>query len=159
MCLSVCVENVFLSSSEHQQQREEKKSCSVAECVLIPKWSCRAHHVTSSLFILTALVFLLLFRFAFVCRFKKVHKSHEHMLRNDIRLAMWKKNSRAKNHYFTSRSSTFFFCSVRCFFFVYISIFYMFGQIHLTNDYARAYQWTPFCCSWSGILNYGWEGE
>lgn len=37
----------------------------------------------------------------------------------------------------------------------------IFGQIHLTNDYAWAYQWTTifWSVSWSRILNYGVNSE
>lgn len=126
----------------HQQQR---KTLELRLCVSKMVGADIHHHVTSSLFILTALVFLLLL-FAFMCRFKRENSlSHQHQLKNDI--SGWQqKNSRAKNHYFTSRSSTFFFlCSVRCLSCMYLSYRYIiFGQIHLTNVYACAYQWTSF---------------
>lgn len=59
------------TAAKRKRREEEKKKLfnvldsgrATPACVLIPKWSCRCdihHHVTSSLFILTALVFLLL---------------------------------------------------------------------------------------------------
>jgi hypothetical protein len=96
------------------------------------------HHVTSSLFILTAFA-LVVVDFSLGClalcvdlkkeNYVHIHThchKHKHTsATSNVRTTSgWRKkeknkkkkrNSRAKNHYFTSRSSTFF--SVRCFFF------------------------------------------
>lgn len=135
----VRAQNVFLSSSA-----TARKSCSIFAWMYVSKMvGCSARNTSSR--DVTVVIYIdcapssscyCCFSSS-LCRFKKYHTSLTNTSSGATSGWRKKNNSRAKNHYFTSRSSTFLFCSLP----LYICSSIYFGQIHLTNVYAHAYQW------------------
>lgn len=143
--------NVFHYHHHHMRttsNRDGNKSCSARTSMYISFQNGRVKRYTSSRDVTVIyndyVRLLAVVLFAFMCRFKvSPRPTLAHRATSGWRKKKKKKKNSSEQKIIISRHVHLrFLFSVHCFFLRVYLFCYIFGQIHLTNGYVRAYQWT-----------------